>query len=117
MGMMETTVNIATAPDGRLMEGETMSEPEGNELISMEQFEAISARHSSKRSPEAKVLMALNPGTAIVFKEHGGYKCKGKSCGLRTLAAAVAKRRGLIYSSKHLQDGRISVAFYANGAQ
>ena len=93
-----------------------MSETEGNELISLEQFEAMSGGRPRHESAEAKVLLALNPGTAIVFKSHGSYRCNNKSCGLRTLAASVAKRRELVYSSKHLRDGRISVAFYANGA-
>ena len=94
-----------------------MAEPEGNQVISLEEFNALPRHAKRTLSSERKALMAIKPGTALVFKGHGSYQCKDRGCGMRNLAANVAKKRGLLCSTIHLLNGRIAVAFYANGAR
>ena len=88
---------------------------EGNRMIQLAEFERLLTRASRHPSPEERVLVALEPNRAIVFKDHGKYKCD-KVCGLANMARRIGKKRGLLVSIKHLIDGRAAVALYAEGS-
>ena len=106
--------------DGRIFDPEGMNPETAQEwgLMDLKTFEKLPRVMVGRMSKQRRALWALRPDMALVMT-HEGYRCSRAlkkpegSCSLACAAYYVAKARGLISSTKHLDDGRIVVAFYS----
>ena len=90
--------------------------PANNQAISLAEFDQIPSRGRTPRlTPEIRALLALSLDTALVFASHGNYTHRTSGCAFGGMAHRIAKKRGAVASTKHLEDGRVAVAFYRNG--
>lgn len=89
-----------------------------SEQMTMEEFEAAPGKAhglggNHTKSESRVILEAMAPGMAIRFSHDGVRHDHPGRCGFFRLAAALTKLGPHRYSVRHLPDGRVAVACFA----